>query len=126
MGMVAKWLWVAVFGLLAVGCSTEPLDLAEFPPDQVLDCTDDSSWGIQGDVDPDAVGFATAAEALSDTFSRYIQVSGELREAESSRPSIGSLLNNDNREVVTAIASEVSPDNWHVTTISGCNGYELF
>ena len=40
---------VVLLAAVAAGCSgAEPLDLAEFPPDGELDCTDDSSWGVQG------------------------------------------------------------------------------
>ena len=120
-------LCLVVVAVIAVGCSgAEPLDLAEFPPDAVLDCTDDSNWGVSISHDPEAEGFATASDALADTFTPFIEDDDELQGPEQLREDVGSLLNAQNREVVVAIASELSPDNWFVTTLSGCSGFEQF
>lgn len=124
--MAVRWRCLAVLALVVTACSTEPLDLAEFPPDGVLDCTDDSSWGIQADLNPNAFGSATAKEAVSDALFPYLQSSGELRETSLNEPTLGSLLNNQNREVVIVLVSEAAPGNWQLSTVSGCNGYELF
>ena len=122
--MLAMWRGVALLGLLAVACSAEPLDLAEFPPDGVLDCTDDSSWVINGSPDPNATGFATDEEAFSDTLAMHLLVNDDLRGPEIIRPGLASFLNTENREVVVVSASEVSPANWFTATESGCSGYD--
>ena len=96
------------------------------PPDGVLDCTDDSSWGIQGTPDPEAEGFATADDALADTFAPFIRDNGELQGPQQIDETRASLLNAQNREVVLASASEIAPDNWFVVTVSGCSGFERF
>ncbi len=112
---------------VAAGCSTaEPLDLAEFPPDAVLDCTVDANWGVNGTPDINAEGFPTAIEALADSLAPFIEEHDELRGPQPIREATASLLNEQNREVVIAIAGEVSPDNWFVTTLSGCPGFERF
>ena len=102
------------------------MDLAEFPPDAVLDCTDDSDWGIQGTPDPEADGFATAADALADPLAPFISDFDDLRGPQPIDENTASLLNAQNREVVVASASEVTPDNWFVITVSGCSGFERF
>ena len=118
---------LAMVAVITVGCSTaEPLDLAESPPDGVLDCTDDSSWGIQGTPDPEAEGFATADDALADTFAPFIRDNGELQGPQQIDETRASLLNAQNHEVVLASASEIAPDNWFVVTVSGCSGFERF
>ena len=111
-------------GLLAAACTNEPLDLEEFPPDGVLDCTDDSSWVINGSPDPNATGFATDEEAFSDTLAMHLLVNDNLRGPGIIRPRLASFLNSENREVVVVIASEISPGNWFTTTESGCSGYD--
>lgn len=40
-------------------------------------------------------------------------------------PTLGSLLNNQNREVVIAGVTEVAPGNWQIVSFAGSNGYEL-
>ena len=118
---------ILLVAMVAAGCSgAEPLDLAESPPDGVLDCTDDSSWGIQGTPDPEAEGFATADDALADTFAPFIRDNGELQGPQQIDETRASLLNAQNHEVVLASASEIAPDNWFVVTVSGCSGFERF
>ena len=125
--MTKRLLLVLSFAAFAVSCSTaEPLDLAEFPPDGGLDCTSDEIWGIQGDPDPNAEGFGTATEALADGLSPFIEDHSDLRGPQQVGDATASLLDAQNREVVVAIASEASPDNWFVTTLSGCSGFERF
>jgi len=116
---------LVVGGLIAAGCSSEPVDLVLSPPDGELDCAGGDGWGIQGSIDPDAVGFATSAEAVDDTLTRYMAVH-EVSQVQRIRDGVGSLLNDKNREVVVASASEISPDNWITVTISGCRGFEIF
>lgn len=112
---------------VAVGCSgAEPLDLAEFPPDGVLDCTDDSSWATQGAIDPDAIGFATADEALAEWLAPFLEDHEELRGPQYIREGQASLLDSTNREVVVGQVTELSPDNWVPTSVSGCSGFENF
>ncbi len=122
--MFATWRSVALLGLLATGCSSAPLDLAEFPPDGVLDCTDDSSWVINGSPDPNATGFATDEAAFGETLAMHRAVNDDLRGPEIIRPGLASFVNSENREVVVVIASEVSPGNWFTTSESGCSGYD--
>ena len=118
---------LAMVAVIAVGCSTaEPLDLTEFPPDGVLDCTDDSDWVVQGTPDPEADGFATAADALAETLAPFIGDNDELHGPQQIDENTASLLNAQNREVVVASASEIAPDNWFVVTVSGCSGFERF
>ena len=128
--MPAQKLWFLILILLsavAAACSAaEPLDLAEFPPDGVLDCTNDESWGIQGDLDPNAEGFATAGEALADGLAPFMEDHSDLQGPQPIRDTTASLLDAQNREVVILSASEASPDNWFVTTLSGCSGFERF
>jgi len=113
--------------VVAVGCSTgEPLDLAEFPPDAVLDCASDSNWMMSGTPDPDAEGFATASDALTDALAPFRADNAELQGPQAIREGVASLLDAQNREVVVASASEASPNNWFVTTVSGCSGFERF
>ena len=125
---MSQMVWrILLVAMVAAGCSgAEPLDLAESPPDGVLDCTDDSSWGIQGTPDPEAEGFATADDALADTFAPFIRDNGELQGPQQIDETRASLLNAQNREVVLASASEIAPDNWFVVTVSGCSGFERF
>ena len=126
--MMSHMVWrILLVAMVAAGCSgAEPLNLAESPPDGVLDCTDDSSWGIQGTPDPEAEGFATADGALADSFVPFMSDNDELRGPQSIDENTASLLNAQNREVVVASASEVTPDNWFVVTVSGCSGFERF
>ena len=125
--MARRLLVLLSFASVAVGCSTaEPLDLAEFPPDAALDCTDDNTWVVNGSPDPDAEGFATAIEALEDTLAPFMEDHDELRGPQQIRDASASLLDPNNREVVVATASEVSPSNWFVTSIGGCSGFERF
>lgn len=117
---------LVLLAAVAAGCSgVKPLDLAEFPPDAVLDCTDDSEWGIQGSPDPDAEGFFTANDALLATLAPYIEDDDDL-ELQDIREGVASLLDSNNREMVFAGATEVTPGNWFVDTIGGCSGFERF
>ena len=128
--MPTQKLWFMILILLsavAAACSTaEPLDLADFPPDGVLDCTSDEEWGIQGTPDPNAEGFATASEALADGLAPFMEEHSDLRGPQPIRDATASLLDAQNREVVILSASLASPDNWFVTTLRGCSGFEQF
>ena len=124
--MTRRFLLVLCFAAVAVGCApAEPIDLAEFPPDASLDCTNDSSWAIAGTPDETAEGFATADDALADALAPFIE-DHELRGPQQIREGVASLLDAQNREVVVASASEVSPGNWFAISLGGCEGFERF
>ena len=92
---------ILLVAMVAAGCSgAEPLDLAESPPDGVLDCTDDSSWGIQGTPDPEADGFATAADALAETLAPFISDNDELQGPQQIDENTASLLNAQNLSLI--------------------------
>ena len=124
--MVRRSIALLVVALAAAGCAGEPIDLAQFPPDAVLDCEDDTDWVIQVSLDPDAAGFATASEALADMLAPFIEDDDQLQGPRLIGEGAASLLDAQNREVVVALAIEGSPDNWFVTTVSGCSGFERF
>jgi len=90
--------------------------------DGELDCASESSWAMQGSIDPTKPGLPGAEEAVRSSLDWYAERYGG--EIVIVSEGVASLVV-DQREQVVARAVEVSAGGWVVTTLLGCNGFEF-
>jgi len=109
--------------LLTVGSGCTPRSSsAGFPVDEldgVLDCPDDSSWSLQGSVDPSVSGASSAQEALNEALAPYM-ANHDLDMRIQASGTVASLTNGSG-EVVIASVVEAAPGNWVLSSIQGCS-----
>jgi len=106
------------------GVDESPVNLLVI--DGELDCESADSqdetdgFGVDFDLDPDAVGAPTAQDALSDLLAMW-DIDAELVQTSFKK---ASLVTPDGREVVIARASETRHGGWTVRGVLGCPGFE--
>lgn len=92
------------------------------PIDGELDCANGSGWVMQAGFDPDVPGDPNPEDAVSDVIQPYHDAhGGEIVYIDDNTAS----LVVDQREQVVVSASELPAGGWAVSTISGCERYEL-
>lgn len=121
---------LVVFSALLSACGeSESVEESSVNPPAIdgrLDCKSTDSqdetdgFGVDFDLDPDAIGAPTAQEALSDFLAAW-DIDAELVQTS---PKKASLVTPDGREVVVARASEIPNGGWTVRGVLGCSGFE--
>jgi len=97
-------------------------DTGPAPTDGSLDCANEASWVIQGSFDPDIPGDPNPEDAVLEMIQPYQDAhGGEIVFIDDNAAS----LVIDGREQVVALAIELQAGGWAVSTVSGCEGYDL-
>lgn len=123
---------VAVLGLAVLipgiaGCTTfdssaGTVSVGEL--DGVLDCPDNSSWSLQGALDPELKGAPTAEAALREALAPYADKHTFNGPMVLVNDSIASLTDRAGEAVIASVV-EVSPGNWVLGSVQGCGRYAL-
>jgi hypothetical protein len=97
-------------------------DTGPAPTDGSLDCANEAYWIVQGSFDPDIPGDPSPEDAVLERLQAYQDAhGGEIVFIDDNTAS----LVIDRREQVVATAIEVPAGGWAVSTVSGCEGYDL-
>ncbi|MEX0797026.1 MAG: hypothetical protein WD274_10055 [Acidimicrobiia bacterium] len=97
-------------------------DTGPAPTDGSLDCVNEASWIMQASFDPEIPGDPNPGDAALKMLQAYQD--GHGGEIVFIDDNTASLLIDD-REQVVATAIEVPAGGWAVSTVSGCEGYDL-
>lgn len=108
--------WVAVMEVCG-----EP-DTGPAPTNGSLDCANEANWSMQASFDPDIPGDPSPEDAVLDVIRPYQDAHGG--EIVFIDENTASLLVDD-REQVVASAVELPAGGWAVSTVSGCDRYDL-
>ena len=92
------------------------------PTDGTLDCANEASWVIQASFDPDIPGDPDPDDAVLEALRPYQNAhGGEIAFIDENTAS----LVVDDREQVATSAIELPAGGWAVSTVSGCEGYDI-
>jgi hypothetical protein len=97
-------------------------EMGPAPIDGTLDCANEASWVIQASFDPDIPGDPNPDDAVLEALGPYQDARGG--EIVFIDENTASLVVED-REQVVASAIAVPAGGWAVSTVSGCEGYDI-